>query len=160
MKNKIIIVIGAVLLANTSAYAINEKYRQQLEDSGCTQASEVQGCDITKTKEENAKAGFVSSTLAENATAIKKQKGRCTLTNGGIVDIQGPCEYFQTGSYVNVQGKAKENGVTFLAAIDHSKNQGLLIGAGTFDLAKGKLSKNDPLEFSWPNGYVLTIKPE
>ena len=160
MKIKLIITIGAVLLVNTSAHAINEKYRQQLERSGCTQASEAQGCDITKTKEENAKAGFISSSSTENAIAIKKQKGHCTLTNGGIVDIEGPCEFFQTGSNVNVQGKAKENGVTFLVEIDNSKNEGLLIGAGTFDLAKGKLSKNDPLEVRWPNGYVLTIKPE
>jgi hypothetical protein len=46
------------LSVHTSPHAINAKYRQQLERSGCTQASEAQGCDITKTKEENAKAGF------------------------------------------------------------------------------------------------------
>ena len=100
------------------------------------------------------------TTFVGNASAVEKQKGYCTLTNGGIVDIKGPCEFFQVDSYVNVQGKAEENGVTFLADIDNSKNEGLLIGAGTFDLAKGKLSKNNPLEVSWPNGYVLTIKPE
>lgn len=41
-----------------SAYAIDAKYREQLERSGCTQISEAQGCDINKTAEENIKAGF------------------------------------------------------------------------------------------------------
>ncbi len=100
MKNKIIITLITALLVNTSAHAINKKYRQQLERSGCTQTSEIQGCDVTKTKKENAKVGFVSPYPTDNITAIKKQKGYCTLTNGGIVDIKGSCEFFQTGSYV------------------------------------------------------------
>lgn len=62
---KLIIAVVVFLLAHNSAYAISEKYRQQLERSGCTQVSELQGCDITKTKEENAKAGFVSETPAD-----------------------------------------------------------------------------------------------
>ncbi|MGL4715535.1 MAG: hypothetical protein ACRCWL_06445 [Aeromonas sp.] len=46
------------LLGIAPAYAINAKYAQQLERSGCTQVSEAQGCDIHKTKAENAAAGF------------------------------------------------------------------------------------------------------
>lgn len=38
--------------------AIDAKYATQLERSGCTQLTELQGCDITKTREENAAAGF------------------------------------------------------------------------------------------------------
>ncbi|TXL19953.1 hypothetical protein BMR06_07335 [Methylococcaceae bacterium HT5] len=72
MKNKIIITLITALLVSTSAHAINKKYRQQLERSGCTQTSEIQGCDVTKTKEENAKAGFVSPYPTDNITAIKK----------------------------------------------------------------------------------------
>ena len=64
MKKKLIIAASVALLAHNSAYAINAKYRQQLERSGCTQVSEAQGCDITKTKKENAKAGFVSEAPA------------------------------------------------------------------------------------------------
>lgn len=45
-------------LVATSVQAVNAKYAKQLERSGCTQVSELQGCDINKTKEENAKAGF------------------------------------------------------------------------------------------------------
>jgi len=59
---KFIAVICTALLASTSVYAINAKYAQQLERSGCTQATELQGCDITKSKAENAKAGFTKET--------------------------------------------------------------------------------------------------
>lgn len=68
MKKKLIIATGIALLAHSSAHAINAKYREQLERSGCTQASELQGCDLTKTKEENAKAGFVSNAPADRGT--------------------------------------------------------------------------------------------
>ncbi len=67
MKKKLAIAIVMILSAHTSAYAINAQYRQQLERSGCTQASEAQGCDITKTKEENAKAVFDTGTPVEKA---------------------------------------------------------------------------------------------
>ena len=48
----------AALLALPSAHAINARYAEQLEKSGCTQVSEAQGCDIKKSRAENAKAGF------------------------------------------------------------------------------------------------------
>lgn len=48
----------APLLAAGPAQAINATYAKQLERSGCTQVSESQGCDIHKSKAENAKAGF------------------------------------------------------------------------------------------------------
>ena len=40
------------------AHAIDPAYARKLERSGCTQASELQGCDINKTRADNAKAGF------------------------------------------------------------------------------------------------------
>lgn len=72
MKKITIIAIGVALLANTSAYAIDAKYRKQLERSGCTQASELQGCDINKTKAENAKAGFVTEAPAKKSSATSQ----------------------------------------------------------------------------------------
>lgn len=48
----------AALLALPSAHAINARYAEQLEKSGCTQVSEAQGCDIKKSRAENAQAGF------------------------------------------------------------------------------------------------------
>lgn len=58
MKKKIALTFLIALISQTPAYAINAKYRQQLERSGCTQVTEAQGCDIHKSKAENAKAGF------------------------------------------------------------------------------------------------------
>jgi hypothetical protein len=60
----------ATLLALPSAHAINAKYAEQLEKSGCTQVSEAQGCDIRKSRAENAKAG-VAVTLAPEKLAAK-----------------------------------------------------------------------------------------
>lgn len=59
-KNRMSLVAVAAALAamSVSAQAIDKKYRAKLERSGCTQLSEMQGCDINKTKAENAKAGF------------------------------------------------------------------------------------------------------
>ncbi len=45
-----------VLAFATASHAINAQYAKQLERSGCTQVTELQGCDIHKTKAENAKA--------------------------------------------------------------------------------------------------------
>jgi len=74
LKTKSIAATAAVvaLLAQTSAHAIDAKYRQQLERSGCTQVSEAQGCDITKTKKENAKAGFVADAPAHKGGATSQ----------------------------------------------------------------------------------------
>lgn len=93
MKKKFAIAIAAVLSAHTSAYAINAKYRQQLERSGCTQASEAQGCDITKTKEENAKAGFdtgvpVEKNKSTNQTPYAGQWVAVGPTGGTVATIR------------------------------------------------------------------------
>jgi hypothetical protein len=69
MTKKLIITLGVTLLAQTPAYAISAKYRQQLERSGCTEVSEAQGCDIRKSKAENAKAGFVTEAPASNGNS-------------------------------------------------------------------------------------------
>jgi hypothetical protein len=66
MTKKLFIAVGAFLFVQAPVYATNTKYQQQLERSGCTQASELQGCDIHKSRAENAKAGFVTETPAIN----------------------------------------------------------------------------------------------
>lgn len=64
MRNILLVlsILPSILIAN-QAFAIDEKYRHQLEQSGCTQLSELQGCDIrkSKSKQENIKAGFVEN---------------------------------------------------------------------------------------------------
>nr|WP_295076808.1 hypothetical protein [uncultured Roseateles sp.] len=69
MKAKSLALALLALAIQPSAYAISSKYAQQLERSGCTQVSEGQGCDIHKTKAENAKAGFVNEAAAPAAPA-------------------------------------------------------------------------------------------
>jgi hypothetical protein len=74
MSKKALPLIAAAvsLLVATSAPAINANYAKQLERSGCTQASELQGCDINKTKKENAKAGFGTGAPAATGAAASK----------------------------------------------------------------------------------------
>jgi hypothetical protein len=62
MRKFTAILISLALLGSIPAHAMNAKYRQQLEKSGCTQVSELQGCDIHKSKAENAKEGYASGT--------------------------------------------------------------------------------------------------
>lgn len=54
--------LALALLVAAPAHAIDSRYAKQLERSGCTQVTELQGCDIRKSKAENAKAGFGSAT--------------------------------------------------------------------------------------------------
>lgn len=62
MKIKSILILGGVIMSVLSlpAHAITEKYRKQLERSGCTQITDGNGCDITKTKAENLKSAPAS----------------------------------------------------------------------------------------------------
>lgn len=55
------------LLMTTASHAINAEYAKKLERSGCTQISEGQGCDINKTKAENAKAAAPAQAGAKAA---------------------------------------------------------------------------------------------
>ncbi|MCU4581522.1 hypothetical protein KTJ32_11040 [Acinetobacter gyllenbergii] len=76
MQAKLLIALGIILCGSmNSAYAIDAKYRQQLEQSGCTQVSEAQGCDISKSKAENSKAGFAEQTVdvASPSASITQQ---------------------------------------------------------------------------------------
>ncbi|MFM4964170.1 hypothetical protein [Aeromonas bivalvium] len=71
------------LLGSAQVHAINAKYAEQLERSGCTQLTEAQGCDIHKTKAENAKAGFGAAAPAADSGlnmsyAQKLERSGCT----------------------------------------------------------------------------------
>ena len=77
------LIVTLTLLGMAPAHAINAKYAQQLERSGCTQVTEAQGCDIHKTKEENAKAGFGAVVPATDgglntSYAQKLERSGCT----------------------------------------------------------------------------------
>ncbi|MGF6204409.1 hypothetical protein [Pseudomonas frederiksbergensis] len=68
MNKAILPALIILIAAQAPAYAINDKYRKQLEQSGCTQVSETQGCDIHKSKAENAKAGFTNPAMDTPST--------------------------------------------------------------------------------------------
>ncbi|MBP8285546.1 MAG: hypothetical protein KAX57_01765 [Rhodoferax sp.] len=58
-----------VLVFASPSHAINAQYAKQLERSGCTQVTELQGCDIHKTKAENAKAAAAAKSGAASTSA-------------------------------------------------------------------------------------------
>ncbi|MFM4823410.1 hypothetical protein ACEUDJ_00725 [Aeromonas bivalvium] len=77
------IALTLTLLGSAQVHAINAKYAEQLERSGCTQVTEAQGCDIHKTKAENAKAGFGAAAPAADSGlnmsyAQKLERSGCT----------------------------------------------------------------------------------
>lgn len=96
MKNKLIIAISIAALSSTSVNAINAKYRHQLERSGCTQVSELQGCDITKTKAENTKAGFITQISPSDTKVIGTRfhaTGKIPCSMGGALSGSMKCEF-------------------------------------------------------------------
>lgn len=62
-----------------ASHAIDPAYAKKLERSGCTQVTELQGCDINKTKAENAKAGFGTAPAA----AASPYAGQWLAKNAG-----------------------------------------------------------------------------
>ncbi|HEY1137232.1 MAG TPA: hypothetical protein VGE64_07065 [Xanthomonadaceae bacterium] len=58
IKTPLLLLLAAGSLMASAAHAIDPAYAKKLERSGCTQVTELQGCDINKTREQNAKAGF------------------------------------------------------------------------------------------------------
>ena len=58
---KKIVLAGVVIglgVFQLPAHAISESYRQQLENSGCTQVTENQGCNLNKSREWNERHGL------------------------------------------------------------------------------------------------------
>jgi hypothetical protein len=107
MKKNFIVVITSVLLVNTPAHAIDAKYRQKLERSGCTQMSEMQGCDINKSKAENAKANVVTETPA--ASAVQSAQANLPPYAGNWVAV-GPTGATVAEIQINNQEQVKVNG--------------------------------------------------
>jgi hypothetical protein len=77
-------------------------YAKKLERSGCTQVSEMQGCNINKTKAENAKAGFGT---APTAMAASPYAGQWTATNPGTGQVVATIRVDKNNK-VTVNGKA------------------------------------------------------
>ena len=101
---------------------------------------------------------LILAIFCNNAFAEQDLTAQCALTYKSSVNAKRPCTIFTAESIIRIKGTVEENGQLYTAIIDNSKNTGLLIGAGTFTLADGQLSKNEPNEVNWPNGYVLKIE--
>ncbi|EJC0566038.1 hypothetical protein MX054_002855 [Enterobacter cloacae] len=76
MKKRFITTLTLAAILISPAHAISEKYRAQLERSGCTQVKDGNGCDIHKTKaaaEFNLlQEGFGSWLTSTQSGAIKR----------------------------------------------------------------------------------------
>ncbi|QPN55837.1 hypothetical protein I1E95_11825 [Synechococcus sp. CBW1107] len=83
MKQEKRILLAAVaasgLFLPLASHAIDPAYAKKLEKSGCTQLTELKGCDINKSKAENAKAGFGTAP----AVAASPYAGKWVAKNPG-----------------------------------------------------------------------------
>ncbi|MGB7803610.1 MAG: hypothetical protein WBL83_21180 [Buttiauxella sp.] len=92
MKHKTVVITLTTLFALLSmpAHAISEKYRQQLERSGCTQLTDGNGCDINKSKAENMRSTDaterqeLTSFLRDSVVAQKTDAAYEALTGYGF----------------------------------------------------------------------------
>lgn len=81
-NKKLIISLSLVSVFFTSTtWAINNNYRHKLEQSGCTEVSEAQGCDINKSKAENAKAGFINDKSTKVVSTASPYAGNWLAKN-------------------------------------------------------------------------------
>ncbi|OEO25885.1 hypothetical protein AX279_10700 [Pseudomonas sp. J237] len=102
IKYSLMGIIAACAVMSFNAHAIDKKYAQKLDRSGCTQVTEAQGCDINKTKEENAKAGFGTAPQAKPASAPRYKdlagndsiSALDTMTERGFKNVDS----FETGN--------------------------------------------------------------
>lgn len=130
MNAKIIFTASIALLLSANCHAINDEYRKLLERSGCTQVSEMQGCDIHKTKEENAKA-MASPKAAAEAIIPNAQQWIATASSGATVaniQIDDKHQVWVNGKHVKSSQsggaiKFKDGMVEFTIYPDASSNK-------------------------------------
>ena len=70
---KKVLTLALLMLVSSQAMAISEHYRQQLKDSGCTQMTDGNGCDIHKSKSENQAAAKRAATHAQTLDQISSE---------------------------------------------------------------------------------------
>lgn len=59
MKKHVLAVLVVAATMATSACAVNHKTQEKFERSGCTMASQFEGCDINKSRDWNERHGFI-----------------------------------------------------------------------------------------------------
>jgi hypothetical protein len=115
LQKKIVVCLSLASVLCAPAWAINKEYRHKLEQSGCTQVSEAQGCDINKTKAENAKAGFVNdaSSTAESASPYTGQWQALSDSGATVADISIDGQDNVTIDGKSVHAKKSDGGLQF-----------------------------------------------
>jgi len=102
IRLSILTMVAACTAMSFNAQAIDRKYAQKLERSGCTQVTEMQGCDINKTKAENARAGFGSAATPKPkpAPAFKDLAGKNSIGALDSMTARGfrSVDAFETGN--------------------------------------------------------------
>ena len=126
MKKTLITLAVFAAIAVSPAHAISAKYRAQLERSGCTQMTDGNGCDIHKTKTQNAAAantpkGHQAKTLKQvidaeviGATDIDSFNA---LTREGFKQYKGKMDVWQRDRDNVRVGLDIQNGKVLTASI-------------------------------------------
>lgn len=125
-----------------ASHAIDPSYAKKLEKSGCTQATELKGCDINKTKAENAKAGFATA-----ATSVSPYVGQWIATNTDGRTISTIC--IDSKNKVTVNGKSVDGKLS-------DGNLGFKVGFITYTIQGDPRVVN---ESSWTDFDAKTAGP-
>ncbi|HGF0767934.1 TPA: hypothetical protein ACF7ZB_000187 [Kluyvera georgiana] len=102
--------LTAVLAA--PAHAISDKYRTQLERSGCTQATDGHGCDIHKTKAQNAAAAHTGAHTSDFSPFVGTWEWQDT--KGKVIDTFTVTKTsVKTDGHLVEQAKVADGRLTF-----------------------------------------------
>ena len=137
--------VAVALLLPLAAHAIDPAYAKKLERSGCTQASELQGCNINKTKAENAKAGF--GVAPKPAAATSSYSGQWVAKNVDGMTV--------SSIVIDARERVKVNGKSVAA----KRSDGALVfkvGTITYTIQGDPRLAN---ENSWSNSDAKTTGP-
>lgn len=112
MKKALITLAVFAAVAASPAHAISEKYRQQLERSGCTQMTDGNGCDIHKTKAQNAAAASEGAHKSDFTPYVGTWKW--IDTKGKVIDTFTVTKTsVKTGGHLVEQAKVADGRLTF-----------------------------------------------
>lgn len=102
-----LLIASTITLLTSPAHAISAKYRQQLEQSGCTQVTDADGsCDIHKTKSQNAKQNIGVKSLSADAEFVKNKP------------ISDSAEYLLSKDWKPNNGLWKKQGYTLKLTVE------------------------------------------
>lgn len=112
MKKTLITLAVLAAVSVSPAHAISDKYRTQLERSGCTQATDGHGCDIHKTKAQNAAAAHTGAHASNFSPFVGTWEWQDT--KGKVIDTFTVTKSsVKTGGHLVEQAKVADGRLTF-----------------------------------------------